>query len=52
LRERERSYLGIGRTVSQLIEVIGSDLHHLDPLAPELRGVHVGALNVILQQKN
>jgi hypothetical protein len=35
------------RTVSKLVEVISPDLHHFDTLAPELRGMHIGATYVV-----
>jgi hypothetical protein len=35
-------------TVSKLIQKISPHLYHFDPLASELRGLHVGAANVIL----
>jgi hypothetical protein len=36
------------RIVSKPIEMIRPNLHHLDTFVPELRGMHVGAANVIL----
>ena len=48
LRGHEQLYMAAAwRTVPKLIEVIGPDLHHFDTLAPELRGMHVGATHVV-----
>lgn len=34
--------------MSKLIEIIGPNLHHLNALIPELRGMHIRPADVVL----